>query len=123
MDAAVDSYYRMAFPDEQNFWEWTERIAEFAAIMREVFVDQSELHAVIFVPQWPAQGVPIRAYVSACARGVAMRMSRGALIDRSTAISAAELPPGLTMLLGDERDEAEYERRHAWGRLLQTTSA
>jgi hypothetical protein len=118
---AVDCFYRIAFPNERSFWQWTERIAGFAVLVRNVFVDRSELRAVIFVPQWPTPGAPPRAYVSAGACGIATRMSDGALIDRSTVISADELPPGLTMIFGDVVDETEYEKRHAWRRLARSS--
>jgi hypothetical protein len=111
--AAVDRFYRAAFSDERSFWEWTERVAEFATLVRDVYLDRSELRAVIFVPQWPRPGAPIRAYVSVGACGLAARMSPGALIDRSTILSAGELPHGLTMLFGHDVDEAEYEKRHS----------
>jgi hypothetical protein len=111
---AVDCFYRIAFPNERSFWRWTERIAGFAVLVRDVFVDRSELRAVIFVPQWPKRGAPPRAYISLGACGIATRMSDGALVDRSTMISADGLPPGLTMLLGDPVDELEYEMRHTW---------
>jgi hypothetical protein len=112
--AAVNGFYRIAFPNERSFWQWSERIAELGALARDVFSNRSASRAVIFVPQWPAAGKPVRAYVSAGARGVALRMAEGALIDRSIVISAAELPAGLTMLLGSDVDEAEYELGHAW---------
>ena len=112
--AVVDHFYRVAFSNEQTFWQWTERVVEFAAVVRHIFVDHSELRPVIFAPQWPEPGTSLRADVSVGALGVAVRMSEGVLIDRSTVFSAAQLPAGLTMLLGDELDETEYERRQAW---------
>ena len=98
---AVDSFYRIAFPNERSFWPWTERVVEFATLVQSVRLDQPETRVVVFVPQWPVPGKPLRAYVSVGARTVAMRLSEGALIDRSLVLSAAELPAGLTMLLGD----------------------
>ena len=112
--AVVDHFYRVAFSNERSFWHWTERVVEFAAVVRHIFVDRSDLRPVIFAPQWPEPGTSLRAYVSVGALGVAIRMSEGVLIDRSTVISAAQLPAGLAMLLGDELDETEYERRQAW---------
>jgi hypothetical protein len=111
---AVDCFYRIAFPNERSFWTWTERVLEFATLVLNARLDDSDARAVIFVPQWPTPGKPFRAYVSVGARGVAMRLSDGALIDRSVTLTAAELPPGLTMLIGSEVDEAEYENMHAW---------
>lgn len=111
---AVDSFYRLAFPNERSFWRWTERVVEFATLVQSVGLEQTETRAVIFVPQWPVPGKPLRAYVSVGARGVAMRLAEGALIDRSLMLTTAELPAGLTMLLGDAIDEAEYENMHAW---------
>ena len=111
---AVDSFYRIAFPNERSFWKWTERVVEFATLVHSVRLDQSEARAVVFVPQWPVPGKPLRAYVSVGARSVALRLSEGALIDRSLVLTAAELPAGLTMLLGDAVDEAEYEMMHGW---------
>jgi hypothetical protein len=118
--ATVNRFYRIAFPTEQSFWQWTERVVEFAGLVRDLAASRSEWRAVIFVPHWPEPGSPIRAYASAGALGVAMRLSHGALIDRSTVVSADELPSGLTMLLGDEGDEADYEMRHAWQQCART---
>ena len=117
--AAVDRFYRIAFRNEHSFWQWAERVVEVATLVRDVLADQSETRVVVFVPQWPRQGAPLRAYVSAGIRRVAERMPGGGLIDLSTVISAAELPPGLTMLLGSEVDEAEYDRWQTWRRCAQ----
>lgn len=108
--AAVDAFYRVAFRDDSSFRQWTERVTEFAAIARHILADRSEMRPVVFVPQGPARGTPLRAYVSPGARGMAMRISDGVLIDR-TLVTAADLPEGLTMILGDGVDEAEYAKR------------
>jgi hypothetical protein len=110
--ATVEGFYLVAFRDQRSFWKWSERVAEFAAVAKDVLADRAELRPVVFVPECPARGTALRAYVSIGARGMAMRISDGALMDR-TLISAGELPRGLTMLLGDVMDEAEYQKRHA----------
>lgn len=108
--APVDRFFRVAFTDERSFRQWTERVVEFAALVRDIVTDRSELRPVIFVPLRPARGEPLHAYVSAGARGLASRISGGATVDR-TPISAADLPAGLTMLFGDADDAAYYESR------------
>jgi hypothetical protein len=109
--AAVDRFYRVAFTDERAFRQWTERVVEFTALVRDLLIDRSELRPVIFVPSRPAPDSPLHAYVSEGARGLAVRISAGATLDRKP-ISAAELPKGLTMVYGDPIDIAEYEKRH-----------
>ena len=109
-DVAVDRFYRVTFTDERAFRQWTERVLEFAALVRDIIVDRTEFRPVIFVPLRPAPETPLHAYVSAGARGLAARISGGAAVER-TAITAAELPRGLTMLFGEAIDAAEYEKR------------
>jgi hypothetical protein len=110
-DAVVDRFYRVAFTDERAFRQWTERVVEFTALVRDIIVDQSELRPVIFVPLRPVPDAPLHAYVSAGARGLALRISGGATVDRLP-ISAPELPRGLTMLFGDPADAAAYAKLH-----------
>jgi hypothetical protein len=112
VDAAVQGFYLVAFRDERSFWAWSERVAEFAAVARDVLAERAELRPIVFVPEWPARGTALRAYVSVGARGMASRIADGALMDR-TLMNAGDLPRGLTMLLGGAADEAEYQRLHA----------
>jgi hypothetical protein len=109
--AVVDRFYRVAFTDERSFRQWTERVVEFSALVRDIVVDHGELRPVIFVPLRPPEGAPLHAYVSTGARGLAARISVGATVDR-TPISGADLPPGLTLLFGDVVDAVEYEKGH-----------
>jgi hypothetical protein len=106
----TERFHRVAFTDERAFRQWTERVVEFTALVRDIMIDRTELRPVIFVPLRPAPGTPLYAYVSAGARGLAMRISGGATVER-TPIDAAELPPGLTMLFGDPVDAAAYDER------------
>jgi len=110
---AVNRFYRIAFRNERSFWQWTERIVELSTLVRDASLNQ-QTRAVIFVPQLPTRRARLRAYVSAGACAVALRVADGTLIDRSTVIGLAELPAGLIMLLGSDVDEAEYESWHAW---------
>ena len=107
---AVDRFYQVAFTDERAFRLWTERVVEFTALVRDILIDRTELRPVIFVPLRPVAGTPLYAYVSTGARGLAMRISGGATVER-TPIDAADLPPGLTMLFGDAIDAAAYDDR------------
>lgn len=107
---AVDRFYRVAFTDERAFRQWTERVVEFTALVRDIIVDRSDFRPVIFVPLRPEPDAPLYAYVSAGARGLAMRISGGATLEPKP-IDAADLPRGLTMLFGDGADAADYESR------------
>ena len=109
---AVGQFYRVTFADERSFRVWTERVVEFTAALRDIIPDLLEMRPVIFVPLQPAQGAPIHAYVSMGARGLAAHISGGSKVD-PTPVSAAELPRGLTMLVGEGVDAGEYEKKHA----------
>jgi hypothetical protein len=63
-------------------------------------------------PELPAPGTALQAYVSAGVRGIAVRIAGGAAVER-TPIDIADLPRGLTMLMGESIDEAEYEKGQA----------
>jgi hypothetical protein len=107
---AVDRFYRATFIDERSFWQWADHVIEFESLVSDLIDGSSELRPVIFVPHWPEPGERLYAYLSAGARGVT-RMSAGPKLD-GTSVSSAELPPGLTMLLGDAVDESEYDKRN-----------
>jgi hypothetical protein len=107
----VDRFYRVTFADERGFRLWTERVVEFTAALRDIVPELVEMRPVIFVPLRPTPGAPLRAYVSAGARGLAAHISSGTTVDPAP-IRAAELPAGLTMLFGEGVDAAEYERQH-----------
>ena len=109
--AAVERFYRLVFANASEFRQWTGRIVEFAAGLREIVPMREELRPVIFVPLHPSASAPRYAYLSAGARGLGVHLSSGATIDE-TPISLADLPPGLTMLYGDPIDAAEYARQH-----------
>ena len=111
MLGAVDRYYRVTFDDERGFRVWTERVVEFTAALRDVLPELGEKRPVIFVPLRPDPDVPLSAYVSAGARGLAARIAGGARVD-SAAVTLAQLPRGLTMLYGEGIDAAEYEASH-----------
>ena len=108
--AAVDRFYRVAFTDERSFRQWTERVVEFTALVRDIIVDRGDLRPVIFVPLRPVDGAPLYAYVSAGARGLSTRISGGATVDPKP-MRAEELPAGLTMLFSEGVDAEEYEMR------------
>lgn len=109
--APVDQFFRVTFADERGYRLWTERVVEFTAILQDVFPTLQDLRPVVFVQLRPSREGPLHAYVSAGARGLAAHISGGAKVD-PTPITAAELPPGLTMLFGEGADAAEYESRH-----------
>ena len=79
-------------------------------VAKDVLACRAELRPVVFVPEWPARGTALRAYVSVGARGMAMRISDGALMDR-TLLRPEELPPGLTMLLGGALKDGDGRSR------------
>ena len=108
---AVDRFYRVAFADERDFRDWTERILEFRSAVAKFIPIQPEMRPVIFVPTWPAPGVRRYAYVSAGARGLGLHISGGAKLDPAP-LNIDELPRGLTLLWGEAVDAAEYEERH-----------
>jgi hypothetical protein len=108
---AVDRYYRVSFAVERDFRQWTERILEFTAALRDMIPDRPDMRPVIFAPLRPAQGEPLYAYVSTGARGVGIHISGGAVLD-PTPVPLAELPRGQTMLFGEPVDAEEYELLH-----------
>lgn len=102
----------MTFADERGFRLWTERVVEFTAALRDIVPDLLDMRPVIFVPLRPTPGVPLHAYVSTGARGLAAHISGGAKVD-PTPLPMSELPPGLTMLFGEGADADEYEKLRA----------
>ena len=108
---AVDRFYLVTFYDERGFRRWSERMAEFTALLHDILPCLADARPVVFAQLSPLLHTSPRAYVSVGARGLAANIAGGAKVDR-TPLSAASLPPGLTMLFGDAIDAAEYEERH-----------
>jgi hypothetical protein len=107
---AVDRFYLVTFYDERGFRRWSERVVEFTALLQDIMPDLSDARPVVFAQLNPLLDSSPRAYVSAGARGLAANIAGGAKVD-PIPLSAAELPPGLTMLFGEAVDAAEYEER------------
>jgi hypothetical protein len=113
---AVDRFYRVSFYDERGFRRWSERVVEFTTLLHDIVPDFADARPVVFAQLSPLLHSSPRAYVSAGARGLAANIAGGAKVD-STPLTAAALPPGLTMLFGDAIDAAEYEERYRRGAL------
>lgn len=106
----VERLYRVTFPNDTAFREWTQRVVEFTATLQDISADVIDSRPVVFVQLTPPRGVPPQAYVSMEARGLASALVAGAKLD-SSPIPVSELPDGLGLLYGDVVDTVAYERR------------
>jgi hypothetical protein len=106
----VERLYRVTFPDETAFREWTRKVTEFASTLRDIPADVTDSRPVVFVQLTPPRGVLPYAYVSTGARGLASALVADAKLD-SSPVPVSELPDGLGLLYGDVVDTAAYERR------------
>ncbi|MFN2566594.1 MAG: hypothetical protein ABR499_16480 [Gemmatimonadaceae bacterium] len=100
----------MRFTDEQTMREWARRVQEFATRAEGLESGAVEPRPVIFMPLIPRRGRKAFAYVSDGARELAVGLTKGVELDEAAA-RLRELPEGLSLLCGDGRDVAAYERR------------
>jgi len=106
----VDRFYRVRFADQATFREWYMRVMEVAAGQADVAMAAGR--PVVLVPRKLPSSGPVYGHVSADAVGFVSGLASGVEL-AGDSVSLRELPDGLRVVVGADRDVAAYEGRVA----------